>query len=163
ADGKARQLEHLHPQIGTEESIADATATIETPVEQLDLKTVTKVSEAVAGEIVLEKLIATLMRTAIEHAGADRGLLILPHGEDYSTQAEATTDSDRLNVVLRQASVVAADLPTSVFQYVLRTKESVLLHDASSQSIFAADQYIREHHPRTVVCLPLLKQTKLVG
>jgi PAS domain S-box-containing protein len=163
ADAKARHLEHLHPQIGAEESIADATATIQTPVEQLDLKTVTKVSEAVAGEIVLEKLIGTLMRTAIEHAGADRGLLILPHGEDYCIQAEATTDSDRLNVVLRQASVDAADLPTSVFQYVLRTKESLLLHDASSQSIFAADQYIREHHPRSVVCLPLLKQTTLVG
>ena len=31
-----------------------------------------------SGEIVLEKLIDTLMRTAIEHAGAERGVLILP-------------------------------------------------------------------------------------
>ena len=163
ADAKARQLEHLYPQIGAEESIADATATIQRPVEQLDLTTVIKVSEAVAGEIVLEKLIGTLMRTAIEHAGAERGLLILPHGEDYRIEAEATTGSDHVNVVLRQASVIAADLPSSVFQYVLRTKEGVLLHDASGQSIFAADQYMREHHPRSVVCLPLLKQTKLIG
>ena len=34
-------------------------------------------SQAVSGEIVLEKLIDTLMRTAIEQAGAERGLLIL--------------------------------------------------------------------------------------
>ncbi len=163
ADAKARQLEHLYPQIGAEESIADAAVTIQRPVEQLDLATVIKVSEAVAGEIVLEKLIGTLMRTAIEHAGAERGLLILPHGDDYRIEAEATTGSDHVNVVLRQARIIAADLPSSVFQYVLRTKEGVLLHDASGQSIFAADQYVREHHPRSVVCLPLLKQTKLIG
>ena len=49
ADAKVRQLEQLYPQIGAEESIADATATIQTPVEQLDLATVIKVSEAVVG------------------------------------------------------------------------------------------------------------------
>jgi len=163
ADAKVRQLEHLYPQIEADESIADATATIQTSVEQLDLATVIKVSEAVAGEIFLEKLIGTLMRMAVEHAGAERGLLILPHGEDYRIEAEATTSSDQVNVVLRKSSVIAADLPSSVFQYVLRTKEGVLLHDASGQNIFAADQYIREHHPRSVVCFPLLKQTKLLG
>ncbi|MGJ5818734.1 sigma 54-interacting transcriptional regulator [Paludibaculum fermentans] len=163
ADAKAQQLEQLHPQIGTAGVVPDATATIQTPVEHLDLATVIKVSEAVAGEIVLEKLIDTLMRTAIEHAGAERGLLILPVGDDYRIEAEVTTSSDHLNVVMRQASVTAADLPGSVFQYVLRTKEKVLLHDAGGQNIFASDEYIREHRPRSVLCLPLLKQTRLLG
>ena len=63
-----------------------------------------------------------------------------------------------MEVALRQARVSATDLPGSVFQYVLRTKESVLLQDASGQNIFAADEYMREHHPRSVLCLPLLKQ-----
>ena len=105
----------------------------------------------------LEKLIDTLMRTAIEHAGAERGLLILPQGDDYRIEAEATTSSDHVNVVLRQASVTAADLPSSVLQYVLRTKESVLLHDASGQNPFAADEYIRGHHA-TVCALPAATQ-----
>jgi len=129
----------------------------------LDLATVIKVSEAVSGEIVLENLIDTLMRAAIEHAGAERGLLILPRGEDYRIEAEATTSRDTVNVVLRKAGVTAADLPSSVFQYVLRTKESVLLHDASGQNPFAADEYIRGHHARSVLCLPLTKQTRMVG
>jgi GAF domain-containing protein len=134
-----------------------------TPVEQLDLATVIRVSEAVSGEIVLEKLINTLMSSAIEHAGAERGLLILPRGDKYQIEAEATTRSDNVNVVLKQARVTAADLPKSVFHYVLRTKESVLLHDASSQNSFSADGYIREHRSRSVLCLPLLKQTRLLG
>jgi PAS domain S-box-containing protein len=124
---------------------------------------VIKVSEAIAGEIVLEKLIDTVMRTALEHAGADRGLLILPRGEDYRIEAEATTSSDDVNIVLRQADITAADLPGSVLQYVLRTKECVLLQNAIGQSPFAADEYIRGNHARSVLCLPLLKQTRLLG
>jgi PAS domain S-box-containing protein len=129
----------------------------------LDLATVIKVSEAVSGEIVLEKLIDALMRAAIEHAGAERGLLILPRGDDYRIEAEATTSGDTVNVVLRQAGITDADLPSTVFQQVLRTKESVLLHDASGQNPFAADEYVRGHHAQSVLCLPLLKQIRIVG
>ena len=69
-------------------------STIGAPVEHLDLATVIKVSEAVSGEMVLEKLIDTLMRTAIEQAGAERGLLILSHDTEPRIQAEATTIGD---------------------------------------------------------------------
>ena len=68
---------------------------IETPVEQLDLGTVMKVSQAVSGEIVLEQLVQTLMVIAVEHAGAERGLLILPYGEEYRIAAEARTGRGR--------------------------------------------------------------------
>ena len=116
-----------------------------------------------SSEIVFEKLINTLMRSALEHAGAERGLLILARGDHYRIEAEAQTSSDQVKVVLKQASVTAADLPISVFHYVLRTKESVLLHDASGQNQFAADEYIRRHRPRSVLCVPLLKQNRLLG
>jgi PAS domain S-box-containing protein len=122
-----------------------------------------KVSEAVSGEIVLDRLIDTIMRTALEHAGAERGLLILARGDDYRIEAEATTSSNQVEVVLRRASVTAADLPNSVLHYVLRTKEGMVLHDASGQNPFAADEYVRGHSARSVLCLPLLKQTRLLG
>ncbi|WP_409241706.1 AAA family ATPase [Bradyrhizobium sp. CB1015] len=163
ADGKVRQLEELYSHLNVDKSIPDSAATIVTPIEQLDLTTVLRVSEAVSGEIVFEKLINTLMSSAIEHAGADRGLLILSRDDKYQIEAEATTSGDNVNVVLKQARVTAADLPESVFHYVLRAKESVLLHDASSQSSFSADAYIRDHRSRSVLCLPILKQTRLIG
>jgi PAS domain S-box-containing protein len=163
ADGKARQLEQLYPYLRADRLISEPTTTIHAPVEHLDLATVIKVSEAVSGEIVLEKLIDTLMRTAIEHAGAQRGLLILPRGDAYRIEAEATIGMDKVRVDLRQASVTAADLPESVFRYVLRTKESVVLQDASGQNPFAADDYIRVHRSRSVLCMPILKQGRLLG
>jgi PAS domain S-box-containing protein len=163
ADGKVQQLERLYPHLKADETISDRTTTIHTPVVRLDLATVIKVSEALSGEIVLEKLIDTLMRTAIEHAGAERGLLILPRGGEYWIEAEVTTKSNVVKVERRQANVAAADLPESVFRNVLRTRDSVLLQDASGQSSFSADDYVREHHARSVLCLPILKQTRLLG
>jgi PAS domain S-box-containing protein len=163
ADAKVRQLDQLYPQIRADKSIPDATATIQTSVEHLDLATVIRVSEAVSGEIVLEKLLDTLMRTAIEHAGAERGMLILPRGGEYRVEAEASTGDDEVSVELRQATLTAADMPEAVFRYVLRTKETVLLHDATSENSFSADEYVRERRPRSVLCLPILKQARLLG
>jgi predicted ATPase len=72
ADGKVRQLDESYPHLRPEPSPSPSTTTIRAQVEHLDLTTVVKVSQAVSGEIVLEKLIDTLMRTALEHAGAQR-------------------------------------------------------------------------------------------
>ena len=82
ADGKVRQLDAMYPRLRMEEPAPDPTGTIAASVEQLDLATVIKVSQAISGEIVLEKLLEMLMRTALEQAGAERGLLILSRGAE---------------------------------------------------------------------------------
>jgi GAF domain-containing protein len=76
ADGKVRQLEQTYPQLRRESSRADST--VATSAEQLDLTTVVKVSQAIFSGVDLNELLHTLMILALEHAGADRGLLILP-------------------------------------------------------------------------------------
>ena len=105
ADGKVRQLDEMHPHLREEEPAPAPTSTIGAPVEHLDLATVIKVSQAVSGEIVLEILIDRLMRTAIEQAGAERGLLIVPRGAEPRIEAEATTDGDTVVVELRDQPV----------------------------------------------------------
>ncbi len=54
-------------------------------------------------------------------------------------------------------------MPESVFQFALRTREAVLLHDASALGAFVDDAYVRRHQVHSVLCLPLFKQTRLVG
>jgi GAF domain-containing protein len=117
----------------------------------------------VSGEIVLENLTRTLMVIAVEHAGAERGLLVLPRGDQLWVEAEATTGLNTVEVNLRQALVTSSELPDSVLQYVVRTQEPVILDDASKEKLFSADRYILQKHARSVLCLPLIKQTKLVG
>ncbi|WP_244222738.1 ATP-binding protein [Cupriavidus lacunae] len=139
------------------------TTMIGVPVEHLDLATVIAVSQAVSGEVVLDKLLDTLMRTALELAGAQRGLLILPRGTDQHVVAEATTCGDAVTVHLRDHSVTTAVLPVSMLRHVLRTGENINLDNATAQSPFSADPYILRRHARSMLCLPLLTQAKLVG
>jgi PAS domain S-box-containing protein len=160
--GKVRQIDLHYPSLSEERPPSPAT-TIETAVEQLDLGTVMKASQAVSGEILLEQLVQTLIGIAVEHAGAGRGLLILPSGEEYRIAAEARTDRDEVAVQLRHASVTPSDLPDSLLRYVIRTQESVILDDASDQNLFSDDEYIRLQHSRSILCLPLVKQAKLMG
>jgi PAS domain S-box-containing protein len=163
ADGKVRQLDELHPHLTQYDGRSDPTRTVEAPVEQLDLSAVLKVLQAVSGETDLEKLIGTVMRLSLEHAGAERGLLLLPQGSGYRVGAEASMGNDGITVALRDSSVTAEQLPESAFHYVLRTREAVLLHDASAENAFSGDPYIRQRRPRSVLCMPLIKQTRLVG
>jgi PAS domain S-box-containing protein len=163
ADGKVRQLDELYPHLRTEEPGPGPTSTIGAPVDHLDLATVIKVSQAVSGEIVLEKLIDTLMRTAITQAGAERGLLILSRGAESRIEAEATIGGDTVLVERCDRPVTESVLPESVLHYVLRTGDSVILDDAANEAAFAADPYIRRSQARSILCVPLINQAKLIG
>jgi PAS domain S-box-containing protein len=159
--GKVRQLDRRYPRLQGETS--SPTPTFGAPVEQLDVGTVVKASQAVSGEIVLGELIKTLLRITVEHAGAERGLLILFPGDEPRIAAEATTGRGQVEVTLRQTAASLAELPESVLHTVMRMRESVILDDASAQNPFSADEYLRQKHVRSVLCLPLVKQAKLIG
>jgi predicted ATPase/signal transduction histidine kinase len=163
ADGKVRQLDGLYPFLRQVEQELSPTSTMGAPVERLELATVIKVSQAVSGEIVLENLIKTLMTIAVEHAGAERGLLILPRKDQFWVEAEASTGPNTVDVELRHALVAPSDLPDSILQYVIRTREPVISDDASKEELFSADKYIIQNQARSVLCLPLIKQTQMVG
>ena len=187
ANGKVKQLDHLYPHLGEEAPVRERTSTtvapvelrvhphlknepdpghtstIVAPVELLDLATVIKVSQAVSGEMVLEKLIDRLMRAAIEHAGAERGLLIVPRGDKLQMEAEATIGGEGVTVHLQDGTPTAAALPESLVRYVMRTQEIVILDDASAQTPFSADPYIVQFRARSILCLPLINQAKLIG
>jgi PAS domain S-box-containing protein len=163
AVGKVRQLEAAFPHLGEEPRPPGPAATIGASVEHLDLGTVIKVSQAVSGEIVLDQLIDRLMRTALEHAGAERGLLIAAHDGLQQLEAEATTVRDTVTVRLRRERVSAADLPEAILHYVVRTRQTVILDDAGAQGAYVEDPYVRRHRLRSVLCLPLIKQTASIG
>jgi PAS domain S-box-containing protein len=163
ADGKVRQLDRLYPRLSQQDAAPGPTSTIRAPIGQLDLATVLKVSQAVAGEIMLDKLLDTLMRTAIEHAGGERGLLILSHGTEQRIAAEAITGGDTIVVRLRDQPLTETALSEAIVQTVLRTQEAMILDDAAAEPAFAADPYIRERQARSILCLPLVNRSNLVG
>jgi GAF domain-containing protein len=139
------------------------TATTGSPVQQLDVASVVKASQAVSSEIVLPKLIERLMTISLENAGADRGLLILPVEDDYLIQAEAEAAGDKVEVVLCQKPIRGISCPESLVRYVIRTHESVILDDASRPNLFSEDDYLRGRPTKSILCLPLIKHGRLTG
>ena len=163
ADGKVQQLDDKHPQLSDDVRAPGPTSAIGARVEQLDLATITKVSQAVLGEINPEKLVDTLLRTAIEHAGAGRGLLIFIQRDGPRIKASAETIDDSIVVEQCEEPVSASMLPLSVLNHVVRTSEIVVLDDAEAQPPFSADPYIIERRARSVLCVPLLNRTNFTG
>jgi PAS domain S-box-containing protein len=161
--GKVKQLDELYPHLREKRDPTSRAATIGTSVGQLDIETVIKSSQALSSEIVLPSLIEKLMRIAVEHAGAERGLLILLRGEEPQIEAKATTDHGSVEVAVGQAAVTPSDLPHSALHYVIRTRERVVLDDASVGNLYSEDEYVREKRLRSVLCLPIVKQARIIG
>ena len=130
ADGKVRQLEGRYPQL----AMADPhrrTQERTSPDQQRDVAAVVKASQALSSEMLLPRLIERLMASAIENAGADRGLLILPAGDEYLIEAEARATDSQIEVTIRHEPITRVACPESLVRYVIRTQESVILDDAS--------------------------------
>src|SRR5262249_3617317 len=140
ADGKVRQLDTQLTHVGDGPPASmDTRATIGATVEQLELATVLRILDAVSDEGMLEDLLVAVLRTATEHAGAERGLLIEPRDDDFCIRAEARTTDGTIAVALRGAAISASEVPQSVVRHVARTHEVVCLDDASATGAFSND------------------------
>ncbi|WP_224371179.1 trifunctional serine/threonine-protein kinase/ATP-binding protein/sensor histidine kinase [Hyalangium versicolor] len=156
ARGKVRQLDaqwpHLRPASSRESTVADTDST------QIDALTVVKAQQAISGEMVLGRLGATLLRVAIENAGAQRGALLLPGSDKLEVAAIFGTSGKDSTAASGEHS-----LPWTLISYVKRSREHVLIGDASQPHAFSADPWFEQSHARSVLCLPLLRRDEFRG
>jgi len=164
ADGKVSQIDQQHPRLLEPRSFAPA-VTVTVRPEQFDLYSVTKASQTISGEIVLDKLLRTLLEIVLAQGGAERACFILRRNETFSIEAEAKLDENgAVTTVLEPMSIdTSRRIPASIVRYVHRTKERVFLGDDDDARKFAADDYLARRRPRSALCLPIVRQTEVVG
>ncbi len=171
ATRKVKDLEEKYPQLMTYSSSA---ATLSSGVkakktssssssEVLDLSTVIKASQAIASEIILERLLQNLMKIVLENAAAETGVLIL--NQDNQLLIEATGSVQKKSVIVRQSipAETSSALPISIINYVTRTREVLVLNNATTEAKFNTDPYIKRHQPKSILCTPILNQGELSG
>ena len=141
----------------------NATSTSSSHSSLLDLTTVLKASQALASEIVLDRLLEKLMKMAIENAGAQKGFLLMPKSGKLVIQAAASVDSSDIAVEQCPTVVPGSVLPITVINYVERTHSDVVLSEATREGLFTDDPYIKKQQVRSALCIPILNQSKLVG
>ncbi len=144
------------------------TASLNTSTE-LDLASVMRASQAISGEIRLDRLLERLMALVIENAGADRGVLVVCSDDDLLVEAngalETRDGAQHLAIDVQQGTPLASydGIPGSVVRYAVRTNEDVILGDASQEGSFTRDSYIQRERPNSVACLPMNNQGQLMG
>ncbi|WRH66568.1 MAG: AAA family ATPase [Planktothrix sp. GU0601_MAG3] len=131
--------------------------------EVLDLAAVIKASQAISGEILIDKLLIILMKVLIENAGAQLGYLIVKTGNEFLIEAEGSADFNGVKV-LQSIPVDGSHLvANSIINYVVNTGETVVLKNASCEGKFINDPYIKVKQSKSILCLPLISQGRLTS
>ncbi|MDF0555941.1 AAA family ATPase [Kamptonema sp. UHCC 0994] len=129
--------------------------------EVLDLAAVMKASQAIASEIELDKLLATLMKIMIQIAGAQVGYLILENDGKMLIEASGKVDAEQIAVL--QSISIDSRVPVSIVNYVAHTREAVVENNAAYHGKFTNDPFIKEHQSKSLLCTPLLNRGQLSG
>jgi predicted ATPase/serine phosphatase RsbU (regulator of sigma subunit) len=153
---------HIAPHYGPGRILTDtATNSSGTMAANLDLSSVMKASQAISGEIVLERLLDKLMKIVIENAGAQKGFLIFENRGVLLVEAEGTVGSEHITVLKSEPVEGHGGLSESIVNFVARTKRTLILNNAVSEGEFINDPYVVKNRPKSILCSPILNQGKL--
>ncbi len=164
AHGKVSQLDEKYAHL-LKTGDAPEAGSLYARMDQLDVATMVKASQAVSGEILLDKLLGTLMRIVIEHAGAQRVVLLLVCEGKLSIAATAKTGPQGLVIHVGRATLEAptVEIAESVVQYVKRTRETLVLNHAAEHGLFTGDAHVSRQKLKSVGCFPIVRQSSLAG
>ncbi|MFL5344519.1 MAG: AAA family ATPase [Hyalangium sp.] len=155
AEGKVRHMDEQWPHLA-ELPAASQNTTYDTGPTRLDTLSLVKAQQALSSEINQEKLVSTLMRVALQSAGAQRGALVLVQDAELQVKALVDSASREPRALVRQPT--DQELPWTVLSYVSRASEHVLIDDTSKPHAFSSDTFFSQSHARSVLCLPLKRK-----
>jgi predicted ATPase/C4-dicarboxylate-specific signal transduction histidine kinase len=162
ADAKARDVEsRMKIQVADRSQIAlEASGPLEA---RIDTRAMVTASHALSSEIVLPRLLEVLIVNVLELAGAERCIVALFKRGSLRIEAEARASASGSMVTIQSQSLDEADVPSGILMSAARTRRAVLLDDALHLGDFARDRDVLRHNLRSVLCMPLMKQSQLVG
>ncbi|MDJ0819351.1 MAG: SpoIIE family protein phosphatase [Desulfobacterales bacterium] len=173
AAAKVQDLEEKYPDLLLESSapgqptflsgLTEVTTTSSDAAEALDLASVLKATQALSGEIVLDKLLEKLLSVTMENAGAQRAVLVLESKGNLFLEAELSVDKPQAAVRMKTPLDSSWSVSKSIVNFVARTQEPVVLEDAARQGKFTHTPYVLSHQSKSILCLPLTTKDKLVG
>lgn len=130
----------------------------------LDLASVMKASREISGEMVLDQLLQKTLAILLENAGGQWGCLIVRAEGTFRVEAAILPDQQPLLADIPEHSTLPDHqgnplaLPMSVISQVFQRSEAVVLHDAVAEGPFVNDPYTVHLHPRSVLCVPIVRE-----
>lgn len=137
---------------------------------QLDLHSLLKATQLLAKEIQLDSLLPRMLDVLLENAGAEHGAIVLVDDDKLIVEvAGGLADGHRFDCQLIGRPLAELSegreptLPTAIIEYVQLTRSSLLLNNPAADSRFANNAYVQQRQPKSVLCLPVHTQGKLVA
>ena len=134
----------------------------ELSLSELDLQSIFKVSTALSGEVVFEKMLNQLMHIISENIGANKAALVLTKNEHLILTALWTVGQQEMSIVnipLQESN----SIPKKVIHYTERTNSQVILGNAWLDQVHGKDTYIQETKAKSIMSIPLLNKGNLQG
>lgn len=128
-----------------------------------DIGSIMQASQIMSEEIVLDNLIEKLVRISMVNIGAERAFFILVKNNQLIVQAEISGKNESPQLQATPLEEKKNALCIAIVHYVMRIKEELLLNDASKEGHFVHDPYIKANQVKSLLCLPLSHQGKLIG
>lgn len=128
----------------------------------VDLALLFKTSQSIAKEIEIEKLLNLTIRQIVQITGAMRGMLFIERDGKWIVGADNTVQEGQ-GLRYKFLQELGKQLPVSIIEYVLKTRESLLIDNVSLESTFSEDPYVKLMGLHGVLCFPLIQQGKVTG
>lgn len=125
----------------------------------LDWGTAIKAAQSLSSEMRLEKLVSSLIKAAMENAGADRAILLLNQEGTWQVAGQYALEMGEL----QELSPEQYRFPSSVIHKVKRSQKIIMVNDVAGNTEFAGDPYLLEGQPLSFLCTPILNQGNLIG
>lgn len=169
AMAKLKHLEYSYPDILKQRQRQDDMPEIE-ETEQTEndsffseLSSIVAASQDISKETALEKMVEKLLSLILENTSSVKGYFLVEWENNFKVFAQADKNDSikisQLSVLLEEFEPIAH----SVVFYVIRTRKIIVLDDASKDSMFSYNKYIKENKPKSILCLPLINHEKLHG
>ena len=133
-------------------------------LKNIDLNTVIEASRAISSEIELDGLLKKLIKLLTNNAGAQEGYLLLKNENEFLIEAEYNLEKENCAMILKSESYKESNkLSESIVNYVIKTKENVILNNTENNNMFVNDCYIKMKKPKAILCTPIIYKNKLMG
>ena len=132
-----------------------------TNMQSLDMLAILKSTQAISGEIQLDKLLQKLLRIVLEDAGAQRGAILIKSDNSWLAEIEGDLTQQHINLLQTDSAETHQALPLSLLNYVQRTQEPLILDEAIHSELAMHDPYIQQARPQSLLIMPLLWQGQL--
>jgi predicted ATPase/signal transduction histidine kinase len=167
ADSKAAKLRSDNDFISTDKRLGRPETETEimelSTLPNLDINYLMKSALILSAEIDLSQLLLKIMNVVLESSGAQHGYLLIKEQNELVIAAENHVGKKQAINVQHYSLTKAVGVCQAIANYVFRTHEKVVLRDASVEGEFQNAPEVQMLGLRSVLCLPLIKQTRLLG